>query len=178
VRTGPVRTRSFVMILVAWMALSLAPVVALGPPAAGFAVLAAGLVAVTTLRFSVVWGALVAALSFVAYTVAIAVGPVPPWALGPDELQRLGRSLVRVQTLLPDLLAGLSLAGTALFAELASTGLEWDLVLRGTVREAPDRAVPADAGPDPGARARLDDAGVRERRRGGPSPTRPGPAPR
>jgi len=127
------------MVLVGWISLSLAPVVALGAPAAGFAALAVGLVAVTTLRFSVVWGAVVAALSFVAYTVAIAVGPVPPWALGPDEVPRLGRSLLRVQTLLPDLLIGLSLAGTAVFAELASMGLEWDLVLRRTVREARDR---------------------------------------
>jgi len=137
------------MVLVGWMALSMAPVVALGAPAAGFAVLAAGLVAVTTLRFSVVVGAVVAALSFVAYTVAIAVGPVPPWALGPDELPRLGRSLVRVQTLLPDLLTALSLAGTALFAELASTGLEWDLVLRGTVRQRDDRPGPEEPAVEP-----------------------------
>jgi hypothetical protein len=61
-RTGPVRTRTFVMLLTGWMALSLAPVVAVGPPTAGFVVLAAGLVAVTTLRFSVVWGAVVAAI--------------------------------------------------------------------------------------------------------------------
>lgn len=128
----PVRTRLFVMALAGWMALGSAAVVALSPPGtAAFGVLAVGLVAVTTLYLSAPMGAGVAAASLLAYATAGAAGPVPPWAVGPDELGLLLRSLARWQTLAPDLLAALALAGTAVCAELASAGLEWDLVLRG-----------------------------------------------
>lgn len=130
----PVRTRSFVMVLVGWVSLASAAVVAVSAPAtAAFAVLAIGLVAVVTLSRSLRWGAGVAAVSLFVFALAGVAGPFPPWALGPDDLLRLLRSLVRWQTLAPDLLAAVALAGTAACAELASAGLEWDLVLRGTV---------------------------------------------
>ena len=131
----PVRTRSFVMVLVGWMALASAAVVASSAPAtAAFAVLAIGLVAVTTLSRSLRWGAGVAAASLFVYALAGIAGPFPPWAVGLEDLLRLLRSLVRWQTLAPDLLAAVALAGTAACAELASAGLEWDLVLRGVGR--------------------------------------------
>ena len=130
----PVRTRSFVMVLVGWIALASAAVVALStPPLAAFAVLAIGLVAVTTLSRSLGWGVGVAAASLFVFALAGMAGPFPPWALGPDDLLRLLRSLARWQTLAPDLLAAIALAGTAACAELASAGLDWDLVLRGAV---------------------------------------------
>jgi hypothetical protein len=130
----PVRTRTFVMVLAGWMALASAGVVALSEPGpAALAVLAVGLVAVTTLFLSVRWGAGVAASSLMVFALAGSAGPVPPWALGVDELGRLLRSLARWQTLAPDLMAAVALAGAAACAELASAGLEWDLVLRGTV---------------------------------------------
>jgi hypothetical protein len=130
----PVRTRSFVMVLVGWMSLASAAVVALSAPAiAAFAVLAIGLVAVVTLSRSLRWGAGVAAASLFVFALAGVAGPFPPWALGPDDLLRLLRSLARWQTLTPDVLAAIALAGTAACAELASAGLEWDLVLRGAV---------------------------------------------
>jgi hypothetical protein len=134
VNTPPVRTRSFVMVLVGWMSLASAAVVALSAPAtAAFAVLAIGLVAVTTLSLSLRWGVGVAVASLFIFALAGVAGPFSPWALGPDDLLRLLRSLVRWQTLAPDLLAAVALAGTAACAELASAGLEWDLVLRGAV---------------------------------------------
>jgi len=134
VNTPPVRTRSFVMVLVGWMSLASAAVVASSAPApAAFAVLAIGLVAVVTLSRSLLWGAGVAAASLFVFAFAGVAGPFPPWALGPDDLLRLLRSLARWQTLAPDVLAAVALAGTAACAELASTGLEWDLVLRGAV---------------------------------------------
>ncbi len=74
-RSGPVRTRSFLMVLLGWLTLSLAPVVALGASTAAFAVLAAGLVAVTTLRFSFRWGMGLAVLSILG-TAKVAVFPV------------------------------------------------------------------------------------------------------
>ena len=130
----PVRTRSFVMVLVGWMALASAAVVALSaPPLAAFAVLAIGLVAVATLSRSLRWGAGVAVVSLFVFALAGVAGPFPPWALGADDLLRLLGSLARWQTLAPDLLAAVALAGTAACAELASAGLEWDLVLRGAV---------------------------------------------
>jgi hypothetical protein len=130
----PVRTRSFVMVLVGWMALASAAVVALGPSAAAaFAVVAVGLVAVTTLFLSLRWGAGVAAVSLATFVVAVAAGPVPPWTLTGDDLQQVLRSLGRWPTLAPDLVAAVALAGTVACAELASAGLEWDTVLRGAV---------------------------------------------
>jgi hypothetical protein len=146
----PVRTRSFVMVLAGWMALASAAVVALGTPAAAaFAVLAVGLVAVTTLFLSLRWGAGVAAVSLAAFVVAVAAGPAPPWTLTGDDVQRVLRSLVRWQTLAPDLVAAVALAGTVACAALASAGLEWDMVLRGMVggpRPAED-AAPAPPAP-------------------------------
>lgn len=123
------------MVLVGWMALASAAVVALSaPPLAAFAVLAIGLVAVATLFRSLRWGAGVAVASLFVFALAGVAGPFPPWALDADDLLRLLGSLVRWQTLAPDLLAAVALAGTAACAELASAGLEWDLVLRGVGR--------------------------------------------
>jgi TRAP-type C4-dicarboxylate transport system permease large subunit len=120
------------MVLVGWMALASAAVVALTtPPAAAFVVLAVGLVGVLTLFLSLRWGGGAAAVALVVFVVASGTGPSAPWALTGEDVQRLLRSLVRWQTLAPDLLAGVALAGTAVCAELASAGLEWDLVLRG-----------------------------------------------
>ena len=132
--TPPVRTSSFVMVLAGWKSLASAAVVAISnPAAAAFAVLGIGLVAVTTLYFSLRWGVGVAVASMLLFTLASTAGPIPPWALGPDDMLRLLRSLVRWQSLAPDLLAAIGLAGTAACAELASAGLEWDLVLREAV---------------------------------------------
>jgi hypothetical protein len=130
----PVRTRSFVMVLAGWMALASAAVVATSAPAtAAFAVLAIGLVAVTTMFLSLRWGAGVAVAALFVFALSGVAGPIPPWALGAEDLLRLLRSLARWQTLAPDLLAAIALAGTAACAELASAGLEWDMVLRGAV---------------------------------------------
>jgi len=149
VSAPPVRTRFFVMVLAGWMALSSAAVVAVGAPAAAqLAVLAIGLVAVTTLYLSLRWGCAVAGLSLLVYALAAASGPLPPWALGADAMPRLLRALVRWQALAPDLLVAVALAGTAASAEMASTGLEWDLLLRGTVgrRRAIEETEPAGVG--------------------------------
>jgi hypothetical protein len=79
VKTPPVRTRSFVMVLVGWMSLASAAVVALSAPAtAAFAVLAIGLVAVTTLSRSLRWGVGVAAASLFVFALAGVAGPFPP----------------------------------------------------------------------------------------------------
>jgi hypothetical protein len=162
VTSPPVRTRSFVMVLAGWMALASAAVVALStPPAAAFGVLAVGLVAVTTLFLTVRWGVGVAAVSLLVFVLAAAVGPAPPWGLGGVGMQRLQGSLTRWQTLAPDLLAAVALAGTAACAELASVGLEWDMVLRGAAgrrrppveekgpEPAPASAVPGEHGSRP-----------------------------
>jgi hypothetical protein len=94
------------MLLVAWCALSAAPAVALSPPlVSAFLVLALGLVAATTLRFSERAGMVVAVLT--------------TWRV-------LG----------PALLAAVALVGAAVLGELASAGLEWDLVLRSAARAA------------------------------------------
>ncbi len=141
---SPARTTSFVMVLTGWMALSLAPLVALAPASsAAFAVLAAGLVAVATLRFSLRWGVGVAAVAVAVFALAAASGTVSPLALTGEDLERLGMSLLRGRTLVPDLLAAVSLLGTAGCAELASAGLEWDTVLRRAVRETRPEHVPA-----------------------------------
>jgi len=120
------------MVLAGWMALASAAVVALSTPtAASFLVLAVGLVAVTTLFFSLRWGAGLALASFAVFVLAAGTGSAAPWALSADDVQRVLRSLVRWRILAPDLLAAIALCGTAACAELASAGLEWDLVLRG-----------------------------------------------
>ena len=150
--TGPpVRTRAFVMLLAGWMALAIAAVAAVGAPATtAFATLAIGLVATATLFRSVRWGGAAAAVALVVYAVAAVAGPAAPWSLGSDDLSRLLRSLVRWQTVGPDLIVALALAGTAASAELASAGLEWDQLLRGTVsrRRPADDEEPAGTVPE------------------------------
>jgi hypothetical protein len=150
VNAPPVRTRSFVMVLAGWMALASAAVVALSTPGtAAFAVLGVGLVAVTTLSLSLRWGIGVAVASLLVFALAGVAGPVPPWLVRPDDLGRVLPSLGRWQTLAPDLAAAVALAGTAACAELASAGLEWDVVLRGAVgRRRPTEDIePAHARP-------------------------------
>lgn len=139
-RTAPARTRSFVMVLVAWIALSLAPVVALAPSsAAAFAIVAAGLTSVVTLRLSLRWGVGAAVLSIAVFALADAEGSASPWSLPPDAVERLGRSLIRGATLAPDLLTAMALLGSAASADLASAGLEWGDVFRRAVRQPLDR---------------------------------------
>lgn len=162
----PVRTRLFVMVLAGWMALASAALVALSAPGtAALAVLAIGLVAVATLYLSLRWGAGVAAVALLVFATAVAAGPVPPWAVGPDEPGLLLRSLGRWQTLAPDLAVAAALAGTVACAELASAGLEWDQVLRGTFarRRPVEHGEPA--GPVQPEQPRRNGARTRPRRR-------------
>jgi hypothetical protein len=148
------------MALVGWMALASAAVVALGPQAAAaFAVLAVGLVAVTTLFLTLRWGVGVAVVALATFVVATAAGATPPWLLAGDDLPRLLRTLVRWQTLAPDLVTAAALAGTVACAELASAGLEWDMVLRSAVgppRQSEETA--AEPKPSTPEMARHDDA--------------------
>src|SRR5262249_58218887 len=79
VRPGRLRARSFVMGLTAWCALSLAPVVALSPAlAATFLLVASALAASATLRFSLMAGAVVAAVSAGLFSVPLALLQSPP----------------------------------------------------------------------------------------------------
>ena len=130
-RPGRLRTRSFVMGLTAWCALSLAPVVALSPAlAATFLLVASALAACATLRFSLLAGAVVAAVSACMFAVTLALLQAPPQeALTPAVLVH---SLGEVATALPAMIATVSLTGSVAFAELVSMGLEWDVVLRRT----------------------------------------------
>lgn len=130
-RPGRLRTRSFVMGLTAWCALSLAPVVALSPAlAATFLLVASALAACATLRFSLPVGAAVAAVSAGMFAVTLALLQAPPQdALNPAVVVH---SLGQVATALPAMIAAVSLAGAVAFAELVSMGLEWDVVLRRT----------------------------------------------
>jgi hypothetical protein len=170
----PVRTRSFVMVLLGWCAFSSAPVVALSPPlAAAFFVLAIGLVAVSTLRFSLLTGGVVAIVAAFLFAVVLAAGPVPVSTLGPEQIGRVLSALVRSQTLLPALLGAASLAGAAVFGDLAAAGLEWDLFARSTAPAAsrPDRdtePVPDPAPPVPNGRAPEQTRTRRTIRRGDP----------
>ena len=146
----PVRTRSFVMVLVGWCAFSSAPVVALSPPmAAAFFVLAIGLVAVSTLRFSLLSGGVVALVGGVLFALVLAAGPVPISALGPEQVARILGALVRTHTLLPALLGATALVGAAVFGDLAAAGLEWDLFARSTAPAQSERDLDADPVPDP-----------------------------
>ena len=144
-RPGRVRTRSFVMGLVAWCALSLAPVVALSPAlAATFLLLASALAACATLRFSLAAGVVSAVVSAVLFTIVLALLQTPSEALNPGGL---AGSVFRLAIGLPAMVGAVSLAGAVAFAELVSMGLEWDVVLRRTadVRglESGDPAIPA-----------------------------------
>ena len=96
------------MVLVGWMALASAAVVALSAPAlAAFAVLAIGLVAVATLFRSLRWGVGVAVVSLFVFALAGVAGPFPPWALGGDDLlvHRIGLGGLESAIVLLDLLA-------------------------------------------------------------------------
>lgn len=130
-RPGRLRTRSFVMGLIAWCALSLAPVVALSPPlAATFLLVASALAACATLRFSLLAGAVVAMVSAFLFAVTLAMLQVPVMeVLTPGTI---AHALGQPSTVLPAMLATLSLAGAVAFAELVSMGLDWDVVLRRT----------------------------------------------
>jgi hypothetical protein len=131
VTAEPVRTRSFVMVLVGWCALAAAPVVALTqPPVGAFCVLALGLIGASGLRFSLRVTGTMAAVCTIAFVLAEAVGPVSPWTLTADDMSQVARSLVHPQTLVPDLLAAAAFAGASLFGELASDGLEWHVIVR------------------------------------------------
>lgn len=128
-RTGRLRTRAFVMGLVAWCALSTAPVAAGSPPlATTFLLLGAALAACATLLFSLRTGAAVAAAAACVFAVVLGLLQIPAHAsVDPGAL---ARSLVQGTVALPTMLAIVALAGAVAFAELVSMGLEWDLDLR------------------------------------------------
>ena len=154
-RPGRLRTRSFVMGLTAWCALSLAPVVALSPPlAATFLLLASALAACATLRFSLVAGAGVAAPSAALFTVTLAL--LQAQTPEPLNLAVLIPTIVQAAIALPAMLAAVSLAGAVAFAELVSMGLEWDVVLRRTADvKGLDGAAPAGDAREPRRRIRV-----------------------
>jgi hypothetical protein len=123
--------RSAVMVLAAWMALACAAVVALGTPAtAVLTVLAVGLVAVTILFHSLLWGARIALVSLVVLVVAAAVPDVPPWTLNGDDARLVLGSLTGWRTPASDVAAAVALAGTAICAERVSVSLAWDAPTR------------------------------------------------
>lgn len=130
-RPGRLRARSFVMGLTAWCALSLAPVVALSPPlAATFLLVASALAACATLRFSLMAGAAVAAVSAGLFAITLALLQAPQQeALTPAVVFH---SLGQGTTALPAMIAVVSLAGAVAFAELVSMGMDWDVELRRT----------------------------------------------
>src|SRR5438034_10811050 len=103
----PADTRSFVSLLVAWMACSTAAVAAVSTGAVrAFAILAVGLVAATTLRFSARWGAGSALAALAAFMVLAGVGATPVEALtGLDLRLRLLGSLGAGSALAADVLA-------------------------------------------------------------------------
>jgi hypothetical protein len=101
------------MVLVGWCALSAAPVVANSPalPAAFF-VVAVGLVAAMTLRFSTLIGLLMAVLGTALFAVSM--------VLDPASAARAGGGIARLGLLVPALAAAISLVGVAVCASLTS----------------------------------------------------------
>jgi hypothetical protein len=118
VSSSPSQVRLLVMVLVAWCALSAAPVVANSPalPAAFF-VIAVGLVAAVTLRFSTLVGLAMAVLGTALFAISMVLDPASAASRGS---QGLGGTLSRLDQLLPALVAAVSLVGAAVCASLAS----------------------------------------------------------
>jgi hypothetical protein len=128
---SPSQIRLLVMVLVGWCALSAAPVVANSPalPAAFF-VIAVGLVAAVTLRFSTVFGLLMAVLGTALFAVSMVLDPATAASRGTSGI---GGAITRLDQLLPALVAAVSLVGVAVCASLAS----WEIDGRpGAIQEA------------------------------------------
>jgi hypothetical protein len=107
------------MVLVGWCALSAAPVVANSPalPAAFF-VIAVGLVAAITLRFSTLVGLLMAVVGTALFAVSMVLDPANAAARG--GVQGVAGAFTRLDQLVPALVAAVSLVGVAVCASLAS----------------------------------------------------------
>lgn len=120
---SPSQIRLLVMVLIAWCALSAAPVVATSPalPAAFF-VIGLGLVAAVTLRFSTLAGFGVAILGTVLFGLSV-VSDQPALA-GRGLLEGVATGIDRPQLILPVIMAAISLFGTAVCGWLASWGIE------------------------------------------------------
>jgi hypothetical protein len=136
---SPSQIRLLVMVLVGWCALSAAPVVANSPalPAAFF-VIAVGLVAAVTLRFSTLVGLLMAVLGTALFAVSMVLDPATASSRGSSGL---GGAITRLDQLLPALVAAVSLVGVAVCASLAS----WEIDGRpGAIQEVIVRRAGAD----------------------------------
>jgi hypothetical protein len=107
------------MVLVGWCALSAAPVVANSPalPAAFF-VIAVGLVAAVTLRFSTLVGLVMAVVGTALFAVSMVLDPATAAARG--GVQGVPGAFTRLDQLVPALVAAVSLVGVAVCASLAS----------------------------------------------------------
>jgi hypothetical protein len=135
------QVRLLVMVLVGWCALSAAPVVANSPalPAAFF-VIAVGLVAAVTLRFSTLVGLVMAVVGTALFAVSMVLDPATAASRG--GVQGLTGAFARLDQLVPALVAAVSLVGVAVCASLAS----WEIDGRpGAIQEVARRA---DAGED------------------------------
>ena len=121
--TSPSQMRLLVMVLVAWCALSAAPVVATSPalPAAFF-VIGLGLVAAVTLRFSTAAGLVVAVVGAVLF--ALSILSEQPAVAGGRFFDGLLGGLSRPELLLPMLMATVSMLGAAVSGWLASWGID------------------------------------------------------
>jgi hypothetical protein len=118
VSSSPSQVRLLVMVLVAWCALSAAPVVANSQPLpAAFFVIAIGLVAAVTLRFSTLVGLAMAVVGTALFAISMVLDPASAASRGG---QGLGGTLSRLDQLLPALVAAVSLVGAAVCASLAS----------------------------------------------------------
>lgn len=133
---SPTQVRLLVMVLVGWCALSAAPVVANSPalPAAFF-VIAVGLVAAVTLRFSTLVGLVMAVVGTALFAVSMVLDPSSAAARG--GTQGVAGAFTRLDQLVPALVAAVSLVGVAVCASLAS----WEIEGRpGAIQEAARRA--------------------------------------
>jgi hypothetical protein len=142
VNGSPSQVRLLVMVLVGWCALSAAPVIANSPalPAAFF-VIAVGLVAAITLRFSTLAGLLMAVVGTALFAVSMVLDPASAAARG--GAQGVAGAFTRLDQLVPALVAAVSLVGVAVCASLAS----WEIDGRpGAIQ---DEARRAGAGQEP-----------------------------
>jgi hypothetical protein len=124
------------MVLVGWCALSAAPVVANSPalPAAFF-VIAVGLVAAVTLRFSTLVGLVMAVVGTALFAVSMVLDPATAAARG--GVQGVPGAFTRLDQLVPALVAAVSLVGVAVCASLAS----WEIDGRpGAIQDVSRRA--------------------------------------
>src|SRR5438270_1975898 len=142
-RSSPSQVRLLVMVLVGWCALSAAPVVANSPalPAAFF-VIAVGLVAAITLRFSTLVGLVMAVVGTALFAVSMVLDPASAAARG--GAQGVAGAFTRLDQLVPALVAAVSLVGVAVCASLASWEIDGrpgaidDVARRAGAGEEPD----------------------------------------